>query len=212
MQIQLQLMRKRVDRQKTEVLLKRQWEQYLEQGAAARTRTSSQCGLKSTRTMRGHHVGSEATATATESARGAARSSQRPKKRSDSNYDSSGDDTTSDDGDESKQQQEGGGSPLHLALEKKLPAAVSLALLARRRDAAKVSDSVGNYPLMIALKSNAAEAVLQPLYAAWPEVVATKNAEDETALYLAMQKCLASSGGRSTGCDTRLCDVSSPSK
>lgn len=79
MQIQLQLMRKRVDRQKTEVLLKRQWEQYLEQGAAARTRTSSQCGLKSTRTMRGHHVGSEATATATESARGAARSSQRPK-------------------------------------------------------------------------------------------------------------------------------------
>lgn len=159
MQIQLQLMRKRVDRQKTEVLLKRQWEQYLEQGAAARTRTSSQCGLKSTRTMRGHHVGSEATATATESARGAARSSQRPKKRSDSNYDSSGDDTTSDDGDESKQQQEGGGSPLHLALEKKLPAAVSLALLARRRDAAKVSDSVGNYPLMIALKSSAATAL-----------------------------------------------------
>lgn len=34
MQIQLQLMRKRVDRQKTEVLLNRQWEQYLEQGAA----------------------------------------------------------------------------------------------------------------------------------------------------------------------------------
>lgn len=80
-------------------------------------------------------------------------------KRPDSNYDSSGDDTTSDDGDESKQQQEGGGSPLHLALEKKLPAAVSLALLARWRDAAKVSDSVGNYPLMIALKSSAATAL-----------------------------------------------------
>ena len=211
MQIQLQLMRKRVDRQKTEVLLNRQWEQYLEQGAAVDVHEFAVWFEKhkddawASRWIRSDSDSNRVRA-------GGDTFISAAQKRPDSNYDSSGDDTTSDDGDESKQQQEGGGSPLHLALEKKLPAAVSLALLARWRDAAKVSDSVGNYPLMIALKSNAAEAVLQPLYAAWPEVVATKNAEDETTLYLAMQKCLASSGGRSTCCDTRLCDVSSPSK
>ena len=80
-----------------------------------------------------------------------------------------------------------GNTPLHFALEKQTPEAVTLALLAAWPDAAKVKNNYGDTPLYLALANNAPEAVVMALIEAWPDVVKEKDEFGRTPLIYALQ-------------------------
>ena len=82
-----------------------------------------------------------------------------------------------------QEKDEDGDTPLHFALDKRVPSAAALGLLDACPEAAKIMDEEKNTPLEYAVYFHAAAPVVAALILAWPGAVTAENDGGDTPLH-----------------------------